>query len=429
MLQHGGSDASTTILSGGGFTQPLAFVGNVAACSLQIGAAYYSNGRADIVQWDPMTLAPDPTTVALRTRAFGASELAYTHLRMDCSPPVVTRMITSVAEPPRETVAIDYYDTDIYNTQTTRYESDGDIETPEALQHPPGGPREPMSGPHPVLSHAVCGGDAVTQSLYVVQSVMSTNAIMDTSNYELMQRFRVTVPVKLHWVELAFAQNQPTYPYEPGLVAIFDATGATSPPTALPASLVEAGFYGYVGTPTWGSHYDFDQFITLAPDHDYWLLARISHDHRVYVRSLTGSEGAAFTSAIGPFFRRTNGGASWSYVPGRALDFRMIGVPIGVLAVPRPAPSANPLRLSVTPNPSRGAAFLTWSGATGQLRFDVIDARGRRVGGGSGASGPEGRWLWRGAAENGQALPAGVYFLRATDGAGHVAAQRVVLVR
>jgi hypothetical protein len=60
---------------------------------------------------------------------------------------------------------------------------------------------------------------------------------------------------------------------------------------------------------------------------------------------------------------------------------------------------------------------------------DVIDGQGRRVGGIAGIASGEGRWLWSGAHEDGRPVPAGVYFVRAADGAGRTAGHRVVLIR
>jgi hypothetical protein len=63
------------------------------------------------------------------------------------------------------------------------------------------------------------------------------------------------------------------------------------------------------------------------------------------------------------------------------------------------------------------------------MHVEVLDAQGRRVAGAAGITGAEGRWLWSGARDDGRPLPAGVYFVRASDGRGRVAADRVVLIR
>ena len=193
MLQRSGGSSEFVVPSLSGLNQPIGAVGNVAACSLAVRPtnAYYSTGRLDLVQWDPAALAPDPTTIALRTRAFNLSEMAFGLTRADFVPPVVAQSIAGVAEPPRTTLAIDWLVTDRYSTHTMKYEADGAPEIPAALQYPPGGGgRTPLPGAHPVLSHYVCGGDDALQRLSVIQSVVTTSTVSDTSCFDLLQRFR-----------------------------------------------------------------------------------------------------------------------------------------------------------------------------------------------------------------------------------------------
>ena len=147
-------------------------------------------------------------------------------------------------------------------------------------------------------------------------------------------------------------------------------------------------------------------------------------------------------------------GSDWIPNRGRALCFRLIGEPLarqmprGRLR-PRPLGEATPdgrmpqpsiatptdpsrsavLSLRVAPNPARGASFVSWSGAAGALRIEVMDAQGRLVAANSGRAAAEGQWLWSGARDDGRPLPAGVYFVRGTDAAGRVASDRVVLIR
>jgi hypothetical protein len=462
LLQQSGGRSPFLIPPNAGVNQPIAFVGNVAACSLTVDPMYYSYGRLDLLQWDPATLAPDPTTVALRTRSFTTSgTVGGIWPRADFAPPVVTRSAANVAEPPRPSIAIDWRVTDSYNPHTVRFESDGAPRIPEALQYPPGGgPRTPLQGGHAVLSHAVCGGDEALQRLQVIQSVMRTDSLSDTSCYELLQRFRVPVRSTLRWVEVAFGVRQRPRYYDP-VIAILDAQGQRVPPMIIPPSLVEAPYSQYVSTPFWGSHYDFDRYITLEPDHDYWLLVRVEHIYYLYSRALLGNENRDFTTSIGPYYRRTAANADWIQEPAQALCFRLIGVPPpGARQPPRgrlrerelgeigpgdqPPPGApriadpatagvtrepGPLSLRVAPNPSAGAAFVSWSGAAGPLRVEVLDAQGRRVGGMAGVTGSEGRWLWSAARDDGRPMPAGVYFVRASDGLGRVVTHRVVLIR
>jgi hypothetical protein len=459
LLQQGGSTDVFTAGASSHVTQPIGAPGNIAACSLTV-VPTYSNGQLELVQWDPATLAPDPTTIALRTRGFDMTALAYGRTRADFYPPVVTQSLANVAEPPRPTTAIDWFVG--YNGHAMRFEANGSPDVPIALQLPAGGSaRIPLPGAHPVLSHAVCGGDDALQSLRVLQSVMTTTGgISDTSCFEMIQRFRVPTRSRLHWVEVAFGVNgEPRY-FDP-LIAILDADGLTVPPVSLPPSLVEAPYTQYVYRPFWGSHYDFDHLITLEPGHDYWLLARVEHRYFLYSRVLTGGEGPDFTAAIGPFFQRTTLDGSWIAVPDRALCFRLIGEPIvprplprgrlkesglgeaggtapghapsnaatAAASVPRAGLEPGVLSLRVAPNPSKGAALVSWSGAAGGMRVDLYDAEGRRVAGAASLAGAEGRWLWAGTRDDGRLLPAGVYIVRASDGQGRVVSDRVVLIR
>jgi hypothetical protein len=262
----------------------------------------------------------------------------------------------------------------------------------------------------------------------VVQSVMKTDATLDVNQYEFAQRFRVPVHTTLRWVELAFGSTQGYTSPPAGVIAILDATGQDQPPISLPASLVEAAFSLYWVPTGWNTHYDFDQTIVLEPNHDYWLLARTMTFYHLYARQITGVEGDDFTSSIGPLLERTTSIVPWIPVPGQALDFRLIGQPFEVAGVTPPAPSRAGFALNVSPNPSRGTAFVSWSGAKGAVGLMVVDERGRRIAS-LASTEAHGRWTWSGLADDGSALPAGVYFVRASDASGGYATQRVVRVR
>jgi hypothetical protein len=264
-----------------------------------------------------------------------------------------------------------------------------------------------------------------------MQSVVSTNTFLDTSYAELIQRFRVPVETRLSWVELAFGLVNPRSPFVPGDIAILDAQGSATPPQTPPTPLVSALMKTAIWyIPVWDSHLAFDHVITLEPCHDYWLLVGTRHCYGVYGRMRTGSEGPDFPAGIGPFYTRKTDTDAWSELPGQTLCFRLIGEPTGSAAdVPREMPASIGLRLRVMPNPVRGTALVHWSGAVGAVRLEVLDIRGRRIGAGNGLAVGAGDWSWRAARADGRPLPAGVYFVRATDGAGHVAVERVVLVR
>jgi hypothetical protein len=450
ILQQSDGNEAFTFDWPAGVNQPIGPVGNVAACSLTVDQTYFGYARLNLVQWDPVSLMPDPATVALRTVNFRASYSPWTPTRAEFYPPVVTRSLPNVAERPGP-IAIDWQDQG--GTQTLRFNSDGPADVPAALQYAAGGARTPLPGPHPVFSHAVCGGDRALQDLQVVQSVMTTTVLSDTDCFELVQRFRVPVLTRLRWIEVAFGVNPHPIYFDP-VMAILDAQGQSEPPVTLPPSLIEAPYAYFVGAPFWGSHFDFDHFITLEPEHDYWLLVRVEHRYFLYSRLLTGGESQDFTANIGPSFKRTAFGSNWIPNRGRALCFRLIGEPLarqiprGRLS-PRPLGESTPdgrkpqpaiaaptdpsrsaaLSLRVAPNPARGASFVSWSGAAGALRIEVMDAQGRMVAGNSGRAAAAGQWLWSGTRDDGRPLPAGVYFVRGTDAAGRVASDRVVLIR
>jgi hypothetical protein len=435
-----------------GVVQPIAPPANVAACSLTVDPTYnYGFARLNLVQWDPVSLMPDPATVALRTVSFSASPMPWNPSRAEFYPPVVTKSLPNVAERPGP-VAIDWRSEGGYVTM--RFNNNGPAEAPTALRYPSGGGAStPLSGEHPVLSHAVCGGDRALQDLQVVQSVMTTTVLSDTDCFELIQRFRVPVLTRLRWIEVAFGVNPHPIYFDP-VMAIVDAAGQSEPPVTLPPSLIEAPYAYFVSAPFWGSHFDFDHYITLEPEHDYWLLVRVEHRYFLYSRLLTGGESQDFTANIGPSFKRTAFDSNWIPNRGRALCFRLIGEPLarqmphGRLR-PRPLGEATPdgrmpqpsiatptdpsrsaaLSLRVAPNPARGASFVSWSGAAGALRIEVMDAQGRLVAANSGRASAAGQWLWSGARDDGRPLPAGVYFVRGTDAAGRVASDRVVLIR
>jgi len=62
------------------------------------------------------------------------------------------------------------------------------------------------------------------------------------------------------------------------------------------------------------------------------------------------------------------------------------------------------------------------------MRVEVFAADGRRVASTAREAGA-GQWTWTGQREDGGRAPAGVYFVRATDAAGHSGSLRLALVR
>lgn len=431
-VMTGGADLFAA--NGDGFVeQPLVNVGNFTACSLGVEAPVWTYGQMRFVQWDPTTLAPDPTTVALRTRDFSPSDLLYynNRARADFPTAIVTRTIPRVAEPPGPHVAMQFLRDDPFsNGPLVRYQPNGTTAYPPAQQVRPAGTRVPLPGPHPVASIGLCTGGPETQELRVVQSVMRTDVLTDTSAFEFAQRFRVPAATTLRWVELAGAGYQYRWPLEYGNISILEGQNLPTLPTQLPAAMVGAPFLAYFGDDAfWSSHMAFDHTIALLPDHDYWLVARLDHDGTVYLRQRTGAEGGDFVRDIGPLFQRTEPTASFTELPQHTLAFRLIGEPILPVDAGSPLVRTPMLRLAASPNPARGPVTLAWSGARGRLSIDVLDARGRRVQQVDLSTVGAGQWQFLGADASGRPLPAGLYFVRATDSAGQRALERVVIVR
>ncbi|MEO5987412.1 MAG: hypothetical protein ABIU54_09345 [Candidatus Eisenbacteria bacterium] len=413
--------------------QPLPAIGNIAACSLGMPRPAYNFATMDIVQWDPNTLSPDPTTAALRTRAFNASELDYNHARADFLNPVVVRTIPGVAEPPRSTVAMQFRQIYSYGNISVQYDPAGQSTYPTAFQVT--STRTPLPGSHPVLSVGLCGGDAGTQGFRVVQSVMTTDFVIDTATYEIAQRFRVPAATTVRWVELAGGSGPYRGPYlENGNIAVYEGQNMPTPTTQLPAPMVEAKmstayFAPYAQPSVWFTHFAFDHTIALLPDHDYWIIARGDHDYSFRMRNLNGAESADFTRGIGPVHRRTDPNDPFTPIANKALSFRLIGEPILPVVVSPITPRGAALRLGASPNPAHGPVMLSWSGAKDGLAIDVLDARGRRVDHAELETAGAGRWLFRGVGSDGRPLPSGLYFVRATDRSDQRALERVVLVR
>lgn len=419
-----GWDSTVTLAPYEGIAQPIPFGSNIAACSLKVNPTY-TMGRFDVVQWDANALLPDPTTVALRSVALNSSNMAWNWLHVQMSPPVVTQAIAHVADPPSGIGALTYTGTYPYNDIQFRFTRNGDPGLSPGYKQS-GGTHQPLPGPHGVHGISVCGGDGGLQALRVTQSVMRTDAMIPRTYYDALQRFRVPRRVRMQWIEVALDSLTGQYFSAGNVELLRDGIGAT-PPAEMPPAIVSASLWIMSPLPAWASHFDFDSSVVLEPGVDYWLRVTSAHFYALRARALTGGEGADFTNAIGPLWLRFENGYHWLPATGRALSFRVIGDTTSIVDV-APAPVRSPLGLRVSPNPARGAAVLAWSGAVRGVRLDVIDARGRRVGGVSGAAGASGEWAWT-AAASGRPLAPGLYFVRATDDEGHTAVARVALVR
>ena len=445
----GGGDSVLSFVPDAGVSQPLPAGISAVACSLRVvptGSFGYGMGTALVRQWDPTTLAPDPHTVALRAQWLDPSSFVYnsgTARRVQFVPPVVTRSVSGVADPPRLTAAFEFISRQGSPVLAARFHPDGDPNMPAASELHADNTRAPLPGPHPVIAHGICTGNEDLEQLRVAQSVMRTEALPAIGTDGYAQRFRVPQPVELRWIELAMNtsnyQNYPTgrdtaqaprMPLRYPVVAIIDGAEMAAPSATMPPALIEAFVNIYVSTdrPVWISSVDLDQTITLQPGRDYWLYVRDAAlgTLRFQLAQRTANESADFNAGIGPYFERDTSLTGWHEPAGRALSFRLIGRPVPVLPGP-PVPQRGDLRLRVAPNPAQDDILAGWSGAVGPVRLELYDARGRKVA--SGAGGTAGSWKFARTGRSGQALPAGVYFVHARDTAGGHVVQRVVLLR
>jgi hypothetical protein len=413
-----------------GVTQPFDPTTNVQACSLRVNS-YYNFNDVRIMSWDVGANAPDAHTVPLRYFSFDPSAMAVNHLRLDLGTrPVVTQRLGRLADPPRSRLALDLTNPYTYsNSEYVYYDHAAPAALPAAQEYPIlTGARQPIAGPHPVLSYGVCPGDAASQALMLAQCVMTADASLDTAWYELLQPFHVPATVTMDFVE--FAQDAPySIPYGAnGAVQVLDIqASAPGAGTVIGQALMPQT---YLSMPQWTSHLDFDVPPTLIAGHDYAIKVSTLNAFRFRARLLTGAESSDFTSSIGTLYGRATPISPWTPIPGRALSMRVIGTPVGNVDAPQPplVPGVR-LKLSLSPNPSRGAVFASWSGGSGRAIIDVLDARGRRVNGATLPAAGRGDWLWNGASADGRVAPPGLYFIRMHDDAGRSAVERVVVVR
>ncbi len=437
---------SSALFSGGdGVAQPLAAAQPMLACSLHVAGTGWSYANVYIREWDPLTLAPDASTIATRSAYLDPSRMNYYYTNsvpwLQFSPPIVTQSVAGVAEPPSQGLFMEVRSTSAGFTYplAAYYEPEGNAALAEARSISAGGSHEALQGTHPVLGHAVCSGDADLQSLRLVQSVRRTDTPLAAHPYELLQRFRVPEPVEVRWVELAVNSimlSSPAIGEEmpvptSATLAIIDATYLGDPPTNMPSALSEALFespyaFSYAPAPRWAANLEFDHRVMLYPGHDYWLYLRAATAYEFLARALTGSESGDFAAGIGALHTRATGTTTWSLASGQVLSFKLIGQPTAPVGVSPPRVDV-PFRLSVSPNPARGLLRVEWSGAVGPVRLEVFDARGRRMGRGEG--GAAGAWSWAATGRDGRPAPSGVYFVHARDSAGELSVERLVLVR
>ncbi len=410
--------------------QPFATEANMAACSLAVLVPAYtrSNGTLSVVAWDPVASAPEASSAALRSLAFSISTYtSWPLLRLDLVPPLVRKHVQGIAEAPPSAYALKLGNL-ASGWLSLGWSQSAAGTLPRALRSTGGGPLQPI-GANGVTAHRVCGGDGALQQLMVVQSVVRKDSLLAAGAGIVAQRFRVPTRTLVNWVELVFGPN-PFSVGDVGTISILDAQGQATPPMWPTTTLASAGFAGRILEDLWASHVDFDTAPVLVPNHDYWIWVHIASSYALGVRTLDGNESADYHAGVGECLRMSDAGPPWTPEPRHTLDFKIVGLPLDLVSPPPPAPPVAPtFTLRASPNPTRGSVTLAWSGASGALAFEVLDERGRRVARGDADAAPQGTWRFEGRRADGRPLPAGVYFVRASDGDGRLASERVVLLR
>ena len=440
--ETGGGSLTQFLSQGTGVSHPLPAGLSVAACSLRVVGTGWTSSELRVKELDPVTLAPDPWAIALRSGYFDPSRMNYYTTNsvpaVRFVPPIVTRSVNGVAEPPRLSTAVEVRSFVGTAALNAFFDGAGSGAMPTARTIAADGTYGPLTGAHPVIAHAICTGDDDLQQLRVAQSVRRTDDTLARGTLEFAQRFTVPEAVELRWIEVAVARGpgsspaqSTTMPFSFAIVGIVDGAGLDRPTQPMPATMVEASltasFFSSEPGPRWASHVDFDHTVVLLPHHDYWLYVRNAGSFQFCDRDRTGSESADFSAGIGPLYARPPSTGEWGQVAYRSLAFTIVGRPLPGVGVGAPPPTRDDIELRISPNPTRGLAEIAWSGGVGPVRLEVLDARGRRVA--TGAGGAAGTWRWTGGAQRGALLPAGVYFVHARDSAGRHTVERVVIVR
>lgn len=286
-----------------------------------------------------------------------------------------------------------------------------------------GGGWSPMPGL--AMGHVLHGVTTTADlDLYEMTGELNVHGVTITA-MDVVQSFRVPTPTRVEWLELAVPAGQAESP--PFDVSIVDPAGLTAPPagplgvttTAEPLGFSESMRHGE----TWAPTARFSAPPVLQPGRDYWIVARVPAEWSL-ARAVT-----ATASFPGRLHTRPPGDGDWAEEPSGALSFRVIGAATNPVDVPV---AANPrgLRLSASPQPFRHELSLRWLGGSGRMTVEIFDERGRRVREVRDAGAAVyGAWTWRGEDDSGRRVGAGVYFVRATPGAGPAARQRVVFLR
>ena len=256
-IEQGGAAPTLmyTVPQNEGFRQPLLTEGNIAACSLSTQPFNSANVTFDVTYWDPATLGPPAGAIALQSRTYSTTIYTMNAARNDLFPPIITRALPNVAEPPPSQLAIEYRVTypSVPTVKALLQESDVSG-APQAYRILSDGSSAALTGAHPVFNYSICGGDEALQQLRVVQSVMTTDVDLAPVADEWIQKFRLPAETQMGWIEFALDRSNPGAVIDFGHARIADAAGQSVPPDTFATPLFDSYFRintAYPFVPTW----------------------------------------------------------------------------------------------------------------------------------------------------------------------------------
>src|SRR5262249_34829354 len=140
--------------------------------------------QVDVREIDPVTLAPDPTAITLRSGTFNPSQMDYYHANtvpaVQFAAPVITRALPGVAEVPGSRIAITEHGLPFAGSGGVvgYFAEDGNPDMPPGSLVAADGTTTPLAGAHPVFAHVLCAGSSDLDQLRVAQAVVRTNATL-----------------------------------------------------------------------------------------------------------------------------------------------------------------------------------------------------------------------------------------------------------
>ncbi len=284
----------------------------------------------------------------------------------------------------------------------------------------------PLAGTNPRLAVSLRSPSGVAPELHRVCAnliPMGDETAVVSPTYTAVQRFQVPARCEPQWIELALPPGQS--PLAPARVAIVDLTGHPPqgpPPPGAFADVFHTDSQGRAPrAPVWRASAPLVPGQTLEPGREYGLLVECDADWSFGAGVLTPTAGL-YRAPRGPV------PAPWEPV-GQDLGFRLIGRQLPAATSVDPPLSIPALTLRLSPNPMRGSLEVTWTGE-GAAEVRIVDVSGRQIRHQIQRSGERaGRWTWDGLDAKGQAVPAGIYFVRVVRGRTETAVERVVLMR